>query len=191
MKDRMAAVKKQLTDKRKNGKKPKPQPCPTEQQALALGFAYERALGEYLRKPALRYFTRIGDRGIDPRTMTALRKALAISKEHDVDFETYVRAQFYWFHKWFRRAPKIFELCGANGRFSARKRLTEYLKLTGSPRVSSTELPPIETAPEVLDKINEKRVQQIQRIYGCSRQEILNVFGPEGVFDVGWLKRQS
>jgi hypothetical protein len=185
MRDRMAKVKKQL-----GSDVPAVEVDPEASRALSLGFAYEKVLGEYLHRPALRFFTQIGDYGITPQTMGFLKKAVAIAEDHKVDHETYVRSQFYWFHKWFKRNPKVREMCSVNGKFPAALRLTEFLKLTRDTRVSSVQLPSERIPVEKLDRINEERVEQLMEVWGNSRDDTIKLFGPTGVFDPEWLERQ-
>jgi hypothetical protein len=182
MRDKMAAVKKQLHDKQ-----PQVKIDPKVALAMSLGFAYEKVLGEYIHQPSLRFFKKIGTDGITPQTMGFLCKAASIAEHHEVDVETYVRAQFYWFHQWFRRPPKVRELCSVKGKFPATRRLTEYLKLTRDKRVFSVELPSGKLGHEELDRINRERLEELVETWGKTHTEILEMFAPAGVFDVEWL----
>jgi hypothetical protein len=185
LKEKMAAVKKQIAEKK--------DPPPIDKKAamaVSLGFSYEKVLGEYTHRPTLKYFKRIGEEGIHPRTMGYLRKAASIAESHGVDVETFVRAQFYWFHTWFRRPPKIWEMCSVNGKFPATRRVVEYLKLKNDKRVFSSSLPSKKIDSEKLDKINRERLEQLSKTWGKSHTEILMMFGPAGVFDVEWLADQ-
>jgi len=188
LRDKMARVKSQLASKQ--------EPVsvnldPKTTKAMAIGFAYEKILGEYLHQPTLKYFTKIGERGITPRTMALLRKAATIAEKHNIDPETYVRAQFFWFHQWFRRPPKINNLCGTEGKFPATRRVSEYLKLHKGKQVYSFELPALhEMDAEKLDRINRQRLKQLAETWDKPHNEILRIFAPAGVFDAEWLKKQ-
>jgi hypothetical protein len=186
LKDKLARVKKQFTE----GTKPSPPMDPEVKLALEIGFAYERILGEYSHQPALRYFVRLGEQGIKPITMAQLKKSAVIADKHKVDAETYVRAQFYWFHTWFKRAPKIRELCGMSGKNNAVWRLTNYLKKEGK-KVYSKAMPSQQISREELDKINRQRLEQLSESWNKSHEEIITLFAESGVFDQSWLKKNE
>lgn len=184
LKEKMAKAKKVMAEETK----PSPELDPETKLALEIGFAYERILGEYQHQPALRFFTKIGEQGIKPTTMAHLKKAAQIAKEHSVDAETYVRSQFYWFHKWYRHAPKIREMISTKTKCCAVWRLTEYLKVEGK-KVFSRAMPSEQVSREKLDKINQLRLEQMANSWDKSHEEIIQLFAASGVFDLSWLKR--
>lgn len=184
----LARVKKQLAE----GTAPAPPMDPEIKMALEIGFAFEKALGDYVHRPALRYFTNLGTEGIKPITLGHLRNAAKIALLNKVDAETHVQSQFYWMDKWFRRAPKIRELGSATkGGHNATWRLLEFLKLHVDDRrkVSSKVMPGKAVTPEKLDKINQQRLKQLAESWEKSPTEILEIFAPSGVFDQSWLEK--
>jgi len=186
--DRLAKVKQQMASRKG---KPAVVVDPQVKSALKLAFVYERVLGEYWHNKTLRFFTRLSEVGIKPTTLGQLKKAAVLAEQLEVDHETYVRAQFYWFHKWFRRRPKIMEMCSTStGRHNAVWRVREYLKVQGG-SVHSKEMPR-ETVPfEKLDKINGKRLEQLVQAWGKSPTEIIQIFAHSGVFDQRWLEKNE
>jgi hypothetical protein len=188
----MAATKAKLKAKAEGNSEFKPIP-EREQKAVQMGYAYEAVFGRYHHKPALRYFTKLGERGFEKRTVSLLFKAATFADEKEVDYETYVEAQFYWFHRWFRRAPKLYELAGERGKFPARRRVDEFLRLQKQGKsggdVSSVVIPRTEISDDELDKINSHRLEQLCRAWERTAAEIIQQFAPAGVFDLKWLQK--
>ena len=113
-----------------------------------------------------------------------------------MDYPTYVRAQFYWFDLWFHRAPKIYELAGQRGKFPASLRLTQYLELNRLGKIgkdiSSPNMPKKHNQvldPQILDKINRQRLNQLCSVYQLTEEQCLEQFAPAGLFDLEWLKQ--
>ena len=190
LKDGMARVKKQLSS---GPTEPAPKMAKEIKNALELGFTYERVLGEYTHRPALRFFTSIGTEGIKPRTLGALKKAAAIAVSLEVDWETYVRSQFYWFHKWFRRPPRIREMISTSttAKNNAVWRLREYLKVTKDNQVYSKSIPSSKVCKDQLDKINNQRLDQLADAWEKSHEEIIQIFASSGIFDQHWLEQND
>ena len=166
-------------------------PIPERQvKAIEMGFAYEAVLGRYKHCPTLQYF-KLGKDGFRSRTITFLFKAATLADTANVSYTTWVESQFYWFHKWFRRPPKIQELSGQGGKFPASRRYQDFTKLQLQGQVTSDKLPREPTSKEELDKINAERLQQLCGAWGLSEIEIIAQFGQSGIFDAAWLKRNA
>lgn len=157
-----------------------------------MAYVYEEMLGIYLHKPTLKYI-----KGkVDPnhRSYGHFARAVDIAQDCGADFCDYVQAQFYWFDKWFNRAPKPWELAGVKTKFPAPNRYREYLKLRASQHVPTHVKSVARRAkidPKKLDKINESRLAELQRNWGISEEEAFIRFARPGVgyFDVAWLRK--
>jgi hypothetical protein len=186
MQQRIEAAK-ALAKAKKNGTV-KAAPMNTEKaKAMNMGYAFEAELGYYLHKPTLQYFSKLGANGFTKSTLTMLSRAVTLAEKYNVDYQTYMKAQFYWFHKWFRRPPRLFEITGGKGKYPAERRLREYIELKPSEEVSSMVMPTTGIEKETLDKINEKRLEQLSEIWDKTEEEVLRLFSE--VFDPAWLKR--
>lgn len=162
-------------------------------KAVEMGYAYEEALGRYRHRPTLQYF-KLGEDGFRSRTITFLYKAAVMADKAAAEYTDWVESQFYWFHKWFRRPPRIQELSGQSGKFPAPKRYLEYAKLAlaGKAKAPTSDKMPTEPiARDVLDKINQERLQQLCSAWGYSETEIMIHFGKSGIFDAAWLKTNT
>ena len=77
-------------------------------KGYAVALAYEEQLGVYLGKPALKFL------GNNPRAKNRNEDCWIRAAQHAesllVSYETYVRAQFWSFDKWFSRHPKPYEI---------------------------------------------------------------------------------
>lgn len=164
---------------------------PEVKRAIETGLIYEEVLGDYLHKPALRYFSKLGEKGIPASVIGQLKRVVRQADELGMDMDTYVRAQFYWFHTWFKRAPKISEMMTDKGKFPATKRAKEYLKVSEDKKrmIFSRVLPSWETSSKKLDQINYERLKQLTESWGKTEREIMATFAQTGVFDQKWLNK--
>lgn len=163
-------------------------PIPEEQiKAVEMGYVYEAALGRYRHRPTIHYFK---GEGFKPRTLTLLAKAANLAEKAKAPYLDWVEAQFYWFHKWYKRAPKLYELSGQSGKYPARWRYTEYVKINGK-MPTSDKLPLAQVDQSMVDSINQKRLQQLCSAWKCTEVDVLIKFGLSGVFDAVWLQRNS
>jgi hypothetical protein len=182
----------QRSQNRKAGKIKK-KPIPERQvKAIEMGYAYETVLGYYRHCPTLQYFKMGEDRGFRNSTITFLFKAAVMADKSKAGYRQWVEAQFYWFHKWFKRPPKVHELSGQSGKFPAPRRYKDFVKLQqhGKAQVPSSDVLPRERASkDSIDKINEERLQQLCSAWGRSEKEIIEQFALSGIFDMAWLKR--
>jgi hypothetical protein len=168
-----------------------------EQSVLGMCFAYEDTLKKYNHAITVgytRFYTGVKDK---PRLRSIMLNSANIAKKNNVSFEEFVKAQFYWIHKWFNRAAKIYELNGVSGKFPAEWRLQEYIKLNSEGKLNnqSTSSPVVfresDIDPKLIDKINKERLTQLRELYNLSEEECFFQFVPAGMFDLGWLKRQA
>lgn len=188
---RIEAAKQRSRDHRSG--KIKKKPIPERQvKAVEMGYAYEAVLGEYRHCSTLHYFTNLGEDGFKNRTITFLFKAATLADTAGATYRSWVEAQFYWFHKWFHRAPKVQELSGKSGRFPAERRYRDYVKLAERGKAeppTSVVLPKEWASRDNIDKINEERLQQLCSAWGRTEEEIMEQFALSGIFDKTWLRR--
>ena len=154
--------------------------------AMEMGYAYEAELGEYLHKPVIKYFKKFS-----PQSMGLLKRAASLADSFGLDYRLFCRVHFYWFHKWFRRPPKLYELSGSKSTFSATVRIKEYLSLSASGKVgkvSSSVMPSTPISTQELDQINQKRLAQLSKAWDLPANEVLKLFA--SVFDPAWIKKQ-
>ena len=187
---RMASLKQKFVDK---SFVESPEIDPEVRDAIEAGLIYEKVLGEYAHRPALRYFKKLGVNGIPAIIIGHMKVAVSNAEELGMDIETYVRAQFYWFHVWFKRAPKISEMVSRKGKFPSTKRATEYLKVSGAKKrvIFSQVLPSLEITSKKLDQINYERLEQLSTTWEKSKEEIMAMFASTGVFDHKWLNKNA
>lgn len=157
---------------------------------VKMAYAYEEILGEYLHK-TICYIKR---GKLDPknRTTPMFKQAALLANQNKADYTDWVRAQFYWIHKWFGRKCLPFELRGTSGRFPANERYRVWKQMVRkgeiSPTTSSIVLEAPILYPEEKHKANMKRLQKLMKIHDCSEQQILDTFENEGIFDLDWLR---
>lgn len=155
-----------------------------------MAYAYEEAFGNYVHRPGLRF---IKNGRLDPENVTStyFEQAAKMADSIGADYDEYVKAQFYWIHRWFGRPCKPHELRGRGGKFPAIRRWREFKKLEDGPDVSSSVTHIASISKEELDKINKDRLEQLMKLWGMDVAECLITFVPEGIFDEQWLSSNS
>lgn len=152
---------------------------------------YAKDLRVYLHDPGRKWFC-----PANPQTQAMMRKMIELADTLGISLEVYVQAQFYWFDKWFNRAPKIHELYQINTKFPTPKRITEYLALKSKDQVPSQVQCVARTfkADQVqVDQVNQRRLEEVCRAWKLTEDEALERFGAPGFgyFDLDWLKRHA
>jgi len=163
-------------------------------KATAMAYAFEEVFSEYHHKPAMKF---IKDGRTDPkkRSTTYFRQAAELADSVKADYETFVRAQFYWMHEWFARECKTHELRGRFGGFPAVERYEQYCKLVAKKeipaQVSATSLGVATITDQELDTINAKRLERLMRLWEMDEEQVLIAFAEEGIFDDEWLSENA
>jgi len=164
-----------------------------EQKVREVAYAYEEVLATYHHNPSLKFI-----KGPTVEAGTAyqnLREVAKIADQCGADYASYIQAQFYWFDKWFKRAPRTWELV-SKAKFPALERYLEYIKIKSSQSVpakvqsvSISGRARIDT--EQLDKINETRLIELQLNWNIDEEEAFLRFARPGVgyFDAVWLRK--
>lgn len=189
-KERIALIKKQIIANKKGEKLESTVPLntlPIDNDAMKMGFVYEEMLSHYLHKPTLRYFTKLREKGVKKVVLTNLGKAAKLADDQKVDYKLFLESQFYWFHQWYHRYPKLNEI----GSSKALERLSKYLQLDNKKETFSVTIPIKEQTKEELDKINRKNLDELAKCWGITQQEVLSKFAYSGAFDPKWIKRQN
>jgi hypothetical protein len=155
-------------------------------------FTYETILGEYCYEPTLK-FTK-GTISPEHRSFGQFKRAALIADQLEVSYEVFVRAQFYWFNKWFNRFPKPYELSGLKSKFPTPKRVKEYVKMVNNGSISGI-VTGVGTRFQLdeneIDKYNEKMFNQLMQAWSLTEEEVMLRFARTGVgyFDYNWLKK--
>ncbi len=155
---------------------------------------YEKALGIYRHKPALRYLK--GTVKQDNVNFKTWQRAVLFADELGVDFFVYVTAQFYYFDKWFKRHPKVTEIASFKTKTNAKERVKLYLaEVKAAIPVYGSVLPaPTRTAEEDCAD-SAAQLSILMKNYRKSEEDILRVFGRPDVcetfFSIKWLERNE
>jgi hypothetical protein len=155
--------------------------------------AYRRMLGEYYHNPKMNYQIHLSSINKKHRGYNHYLKAANLAEARKLDYETYLKGQFYWFDLWFNRAPKTFEIGGGSGTLPAALRIEKYLDVLKdgkNPVIKSVAIPVEKMKPVELDKINKKQLEVLQRNWEMDERDIYLHFavGIESAFNFEWLK---
>lgn len=172
------------------------QPAQQFSPAHQVAHAYEHCLGVYRIRRALRYLR--GDVQPGSPNYASWVAAARCADELGMDYLTYVRAQFWFFHRWFARAASPHELRhSATGKVPAMERARAYAEL-----LASGEVPPdhdvcakaLAAAPRPVGARAEQSEDTLRQL--CKRHEMSvdDVFrnfargsGAAALFDRAWL----
>ena len=138
------------------------------------------------------------------REYTCLLKAAANAEALGVTYDVYVKAQFYWFDKWFNREPRVWELVSsddADHKMPATERVRAYLReiakgtvdpqrnIYGHARTS----PKIPVA--VLLQHGDRTLKRLMEVHNATEEQILLTFAKgssaQHYFDRSWLKQNE
>jgi hypothetical protein len=153
---------------------------------------YRKMLNEYYHKP-IKFQIQLGKINKKHRGYNHYLKAVKLAEARKLDYETYLKGQFYWFDLWFNRAPKTFEIGGGSGTFPAALRIERYLDLLKDGKdlvIKSVAIPVDNMKPAEIDKINKKQLEILQRNWEMDERDIYLHFavGIESAFNFEWLK---
>ena len=95
------------------------------EKAYDMARAYEAKLREYHRAPHLKFIKSFSAKY---RGYQSFLKAAKQADALDMPYAQFVEAQFFYFHKWFRKAPSPYEICGGKGKMPAKSRAISYLR---------------------------------------------------------------
>lgn len=162
--------------------------------ALSMAAAYGRKLAEYKDSPYSKYL-KDGKLYSDSRNYRSFVNASIIGRLVEMDPADYIESQFYWFHKWFRRPPKPYELCGMSSKHPAPERATKWKKLVEQGKItergravsSSME---VHIPAHTYVKHGRRLLQDLMQVRKMTEEEVLLLFGDPslGYFPVQYLK---
>jgi len=133
---------------------------------------------------------------------TCFLRAAELADELGVSCETFVRAQFFWFDRWFLREPRIWELIGVTpSRFNAIERVRAYQAEIAAgavdpeaPIVGQTRAAP-EVSLAVRYAFSERTLKRLMTVHQKSEEEILRIFAKgdqaQAYFDTKWLRQNK
>ena len=162
---------------------------------LKMAQTYEVVISQYLHKPFFRAFKNTLYKGqLNKSYQTTLLRACSIAEEHNVDYTIYIESQLYWFDKWFRRHPKVFEISTYKGGRDSIWRLRQYLSLRKVNHITqstySIKVPQEKLSSKILDKQNQKVFDQLKQAWQCSDEKIMMMFAKSGMFSKSWIQSQ-
>lgn len=167
-----------------------------QHKAYDMAVTYESQLGAYCNRPTLKYLNGIVRAGT--RGYKLWVRASQQAEELAVTYETYCRAQFYWFDRWFNRAPKPQELSSYKSKINAsdRVRLYEQEVAKGQTDSSLEILGPVRTVPKVSRAVrfgqSKRQLASLMKNYNATEEKILKAFakGRQAFvfFDREWLQ---
>lgn len=154
---------------------------------LEISLEYEKALSSYLNKPTLKFLKRQkGYTGI-------WKRAVSHAEIAGLNFENYIKAQFYYFNKWFKRAPKPIECASTTSQLNSLERAKMFKLAFGEKAAFNLNERSEATSPssEVKGIYAAQQLQVFMRNYGMSEEEVFRTFakGNDGFlyFDKEWL----
>lgn len=158
--------------------------------AMRMAYVYEEVYLLYQHQPKLSEDSK--RRLITDRSRIAFQKAANLADSVGADYHTYVKAQFYWIHKWRGRACKIYEMHSESGKYSAVGRYKAYVEHMNSGERMEEDIcrPYVKVASiknSELYQANKDRMKRLKKVWGLDEEAILLAFFHEGVFDLDWL----
>ena len=167
------------------------------EEVLRMAAVYEQALVDYggsAKGSAYRSFGHVYRKtGNAYRTIA---RACKFAKELGVEPETYIRAQFHYFDKNFKKAPKIYHLASHQTKVPAKARVEEYIASKAAPK---TIVGPVIKAPTipatVKDRHSERQLKMFMRNYDLTEADVFRKFaqGRDAYlyFDRNWLLKNT
>lgn len=132
-------------------------------EAYKMALSYEYYLGIYRHDPTLKYINKKTFE--NPKHLSKWKKAVEFASEMSVDFDVYVKAQFWVFDQWFKRAPTPSELASYQSKIPSKERVKIYLLAIASGKADPAKDVCYNAIPSRLDMIKQS-VKDIN----CSNQ---------------------
>lgn len=115
-----------------------------------------------------------------------LHKMVNYADELNVSYEDFVRSQFYWFDRWFRRMPKISEYATEK----TKQRYTDWTKLSDDEKIMygivsiETNKKDVEenikSTIDLIIKRTNKEIKRMMKDFSLSKEEVFIKFGSNG-----------
>jgi len=167
---------------------------PNEQRAQKMAYAYEDALRKYACLPTLK-FLRKPITSDHPATYHVWLRAAMIAEGLEMGYDEYIKAQFFYFDKWFNKAPKPLDIASYKTERSALKRAMMYRLEESAPKGNIVgPVRPTPAVPQSVKWTNSDRVlKSMSSNFKVSEEEILRVFAQKEsadlFFDSSWLSQ--
>jgi len=125
-------------------------------------------------------------------------RVTALVEQSGVGAAQYVKAHFFWFDRWFNRAPRSYELGQREGKCPSLERVRLYQHEVSQGAVQATRdvsgpVSRTSTVPaEVKHANSERQLAQLMGAYDLDAESVLRMFSDNGdasaYFDRGWLR---
>lgn len=168
-------------------------------RAWTMARTYGAVLAEYRGEPTRHDYAPTPP---NARMFPVWLRAADLADALGVDYETFVKAQFYWFDRWFHgRRPLPYQLSTSKGAYSAVQRITLYQdavrrgKVSPDRTVRGPDMQPVKASPERLWELSQRTLESLMKNWGKSEEEILRVFARDicasDFFDLDWLRHNQ
>lgn len=161
-------------------------------RAHSMAVAYESAMQEYRNNRFLKVFK--GSPLLYEKTYGYLLRAAQFADELGVDYETYIKAQFWAMHEWYKRSPKLHHIASFKSKVPSKERVTLYLAAIRKGAVSAErQVRGISRrAPRVSLSVrfqnSERQLKRLMKTYQETEEQILCRFATtSSYFDREWL----
>jgi hypothetical protein len=119
-----------------------------------------------------------------------------------VDYETFIRAQFYWFQAWFNgKRPLPYQLSTKGGDYSAAQRVTLYQDAIAQGKINPTrailgpDMRPAKATRKQHHELSSRALQSLMEGWDSTEEEVLRVFARDecaaDFFDLEWLSQNK
>ena len=163
----------------------------TECQRMLL--IYDAILRLYNKK----HFVTVAHKGMSTPMRSKMRVAVSMATDLGVSFETFVKAQFYCFDKWYSRNPKPHEICTPK----APGRVETYLREVDSGVTSKdrTVTSKVMAAPKISKDVkfasSERQLRTLMKNWNLSEEDVFRKFATGlyvfQYFDREWLRQNA
>ena len=164
-----------------------------EQKANAIALVYEHYLGIYTNNKTLKYLKESVTKK-EPMYKTWLRAAKQ-ADDLNVSYNFYMKAQFFYFDKWYSRCPKPYEIASYKSKNNANERVRLF-ELENNKNKNYEVIGKVRRAKiskQAIFAQSSRQLIVLMRNYDKSEREILKKFGRKSqakyYFDYEWLKQ--
>lgn len=168
-----------------------------ESKAWIMAHTFEAHLRMYLDRHFKKVFKT--DK-LSRQALTVLIRACANAEALNMDYDTYVRSQFWWFDKWFSKAPRLHEIASVHSKVNSLERARRYRN-----RVLAGHIPPHgvvlskSVPPDIAGlaaRFNQsmRTMERFMRNYKASEEQIFRAIRTESLtnyFDAKWLAQNA
>ena len=182
-------------------------------KANKMARAYEDALGVYQNNPTLKYLKGWIQR--DSKNFSTWLRAALLAEQLDMSYDLFVKAQFYWYDKWFSKSPRPFEIASYKTKVNALERAKNFISeaakgkinldkpvvgrvrgsYTHNKRTGKIRFTDDNVAKRVKFENSQIQLQTLMKNYNASEESILKVFakGTQATlyFDKDWLNQNK